>query len=158
MSTKLPVAAVAKLGEFETAASEAQALVMSTRASQLSLDERIAAAFADDATSASVADLVKEAEAASVAAGAAARCVWGEAPSPCPALVREILQRDAHTPVLEQGRAGTAGRSDCRSHSLPADPGRVAPPLCSDLICGRHGTSVPHGEFVMLVLSSGQRS
>jgi hypothetical protein len=45
---------------------------MSTTASQLSLDERIAAVFADSATSTDVADLIEEAEAAAAASGKAA--------------------------------------------------------------------------------------
>ena len=52
------------------------------------------------------------------------------------ALVHELLQWHAHPFVIEQGRADVTGRRDSRF--LPSDPGRTAPSICPDLICGRH--------------------
>ena len=64
-------------------------------------------------------------------------CVWRTAPSPPVARVQELLQRDAHAPVLEQGRTVTACRPGDRPHYQPSDLGRAPSPILPDLICGR---------------------
>jgi transposase InsO family protein len=54
------------------------------------------------------------------------------------ALLHELLQRHAHPFVIEQGRADVTRRRDSRTHSLSSDPGRIAPSIYPDLICGKH--------------------
>src|SRR5258708_35757114 len=53
-------------------------------------------------------------------------------------VVHELLQRNAHSLVIEQGCAELARRRNSWTHYLPSDPWRIAPPICPDLICGRH--------------------
>src|SRR5215813_14685981 len=50
----------------------------------------------------------------------------------------EILQRNPHTPVIEQGRANLARCRGGWAHSLSADLGRIASSLQPDLIYDRH--------------------
>jgi hypothetical protein len=53
------------------------------------------------------------------------------------ALLRALLQQFPNTPLSGQGLAPTPSRSCGRQHSSAADPRRIAPPLCPDLICDR---------------------
>jgi hypothetical protein len=65
------------------------------------------------------------------------------APLPPPQIVSKILQRGSHAFIAKQGCAGFARCSGCWPHSLPADPGRIAPSIHSDLISGRDKGSIP---------------
>jgi hypothetical protein len=58
-------------------------------------------------------------------------------PSPA-AVVHEIPQRNPHTPLTAQGCTHPARRPGGWPYSLPADPGRIASSVCSDLISDRH--------------------
>ena len=51
--------------------------------------------------------------------------------------LRKILQSSSHAPVAEQGCAGVARHPDQRSYSAPANLGRIAPPICPDLVSDR---------------------
>jgi hypothetical protein len=62
----------------------------------------------------------------------------GRAPSfPSAALLRELLQSEPNTPVLEQGRADQATGSNPWQHRSEARPRRPASPRCSYLISDR---------------------
>jgi len=49
----------------------------------------------------------------------------------------KILQRGSHALIAEKGCAGFARCPGCWPHSLPTDPGRIAPSIRPDLISGR---------------------
>jgi hypothetical protein len=49
-----------------------------------------------------------------------------------------VVQRHAHSPVIEQGRADIARRRKRGTHYLSSDPGRIAPSIWPDVIYGRH--------------------
>src|SRR5216684_3326767 len=61
-------------------------------------------------------------------------CVRRATPPSCTAVVHEISQRDKDAFIFGEGCAGLARRQTGRDHSLPPDPARAAPPICSDLI------------------------
>jgi hypothetical protein len=65
------------------------------------------------------------------------RRVGRAASLPAPQIVSKILQRGSHALIAEQGCAGFARCSGRWPHSLPADPGRIAPSIRPDLISGR---------------------
>src|SRR5438552_12159478 len=65
------------------------------------------------------------------------RRVWRAAPLPPPQIVSKILQRGSHALIAEEGCAGFARCSGRWPHSLPTDPGRIAPSIRPDLISGR---------------------
>ena len=50
---------------------------------------------------------------------------------------KNYLQRDAHAPVLEQGRTVTACRPGDRRQYQPSDLGRAPSTILPDMICGR---------------------
>ena len=64
--------------------------------------------------------------------------VWRTAPLSRAAVIPEVLQRDAHAPILEQGCADPTRCRGRWSHTQPPRPGRIASPSCADLICDRH--------------------
>jgi hypothetical protein len=66
------------------------------------------------------------------------RRVGRAASLPAPQIVSKILQRGSHALIAEQGCAGFARCSGRWPHSLPADPGRIAPSIRPDLISRRH--------------------
>ena len=49
-----------------------------------------------------------------------------------------LLSYDAYASIHGEGCAGTARRGAGRTHSLPTGPGRIASPICPDLIYDRH--------------------
>src|ERR1700738_966874 len=53
-----------------------------------------------------------------------------------PKRLQELLQCDAHAPVLEQGHTVTACRPGDRPHYQPSDLGRAPSPILPDMICG----------------------
>src|SRR5580700_10586607 len=59
-------------------------------------------------------------------------------PKGTPMLRHGLLQRHAHSPVIEQGRADIARRRKRGAHYLSSDPGRTAPSIWPDVIYGRH--------------------
>ena len=64
--------------------------------------------------------------------------VWRTPSASRVAVVHELLQRNAHSLVIEQRCTELARCRNSWTHYLPSDPGRIAPPICPDLICGRH--------------------
>src|SRR5437667_5709224 len=73
------------------------------------------------------------------------RRAWRAAPSARAAVVYEILQRDAHTLITEQGCADTARCSGRRAHAVLANLGRIASPIRPDLIFDRDNARRKHG-------------
>src|SRR5665213_2000248 len=65
------------------------------------------------------------------------RRVWRTAPSPSAAVVHDLLQRDAHAPVPEQGCAIAAHGSADRPDFQRADLGRPPSSIWPDVICDR---------------------
>ena len=64
--------------------------------------------------------------------------VFGERHLPASAaVIPRLLQRDAHTSILEQGCADLARDRGSWSHSRPPDPWWIASPIRADLICDR---------------------
>jgi hypothetical protein len=53
--------------------------------------------------------------------------------------VLDLLQRDAHASWIEQGRASTRRCPAIWSWSYRANPIRIAPSLCADMIFGNEG-------------------
>ena len=66
------------------------------------------------------------------------RRAWRTAPSPPAAVVQDLLQRHAHTPVPGQGCTIAARSPGDWPHSLLADLGRAASSLWPDMIRDRH--------------------
>ena len=57
------------------------------------------------------------------------RCVRRTASPPPAQILPKILQRGSDAPIVAEGRAGAACRSDCRSHASDASSRRIAPPI-----------------------------
>ena len=55
-------------------------------------------------------------------------------------LLCKLLQSSSNAPITEQGCAGISCHPDRRPRSAAADPGRVAPPICPDLVSDRDRT------------------
>src|ERR1700688_2246460 len=72
------------------------------------------------------------------------RDIWRTPSAPRAAVVHGLLQRHAHSPVIEQGRANIARRRKRGTHYLSSDPGRTAPSIWPDVIYGRHRIVVPY--------------
>ena len=64
--------------------------------------------------------------------------LWRGTPAANSFFLWGVLQRGSHALIAEQGCAGFARCSGRWPHSLPADPGRIAPSIRPDLISGRH--------------------
>ncbi len=69
------------------------------------------------------------------------RRAWRTAPASRAPVVHEVLQRDAHALVTEQGRTDAARCPGRWSHPLPADLGRTASSIWPDLIYDTHSPS-----------------
>ena len=82
------------------------------------------------------------------------RRLWRATPALHTPFLHDLLQWRAHSPILEQGRADTAGRSDCRKHSTDPSPRRITPSVCSDLISDKDSlaeyTAVDRGSSLTL--------
>ena len=52
-------------------------------------------------------------------------------------LLCKPLQSSSNAPIIEQGCAGIACHPDRGPHSAAASPGRIASPICPDLVSGR---------------------
>src|SRR4051794_16099605 len=61
----------------------------------------------------------------------------GATSAPCAPLVYGILQRRSNASVPCQGDSGPPSRPCGRKNCTPADPRRIASPLCPDLISDR---------------------
>src|SRR6478672_8286397 len=80
------------------------------------------------------------------------RHIWRTPSAPRAAVVHDLLQRHANSPVIEQGCTCTTRRRDSRTHSLSSDPGRTAPSIWPNLICDNDQTTA--GESAMSELGS----
>ena len=63
--------------------------------------------------------------------------VFGERHLSRTAVVHDLLQRRAKSPVIEQGCTCTTRRRDSRAYYLPTNPGRTASSIYPDLICDK---------------------
>jgi hypothetical protein len=65
------------------------------------------------------------------------RYLWRTPSAPCAAVVHGLLQRHAHSFVIEQGCPGPSRRRAGREYRLPPDPGWSPSSICPDLICDK---------------------
>ena len=73
--------------------------------------------------------------------------IWRTPSASRTAVVHDLLQRRANSPVIEQGCTCTTRRRYSRAYYLPTNPGRTASSIYPDLICDKDSGSNQIGTY-----------